>query len=130
MSNESTSENKQLLSLAWDCIKVGLLAIVVIGVLGFGANSIGLIQMKIFAPAAESVRRDTFEQSRAFRQGSINDLDAFIRDYTKAEADGNKPSMDILGGAILRKARDLDPDIIPSDMQRIISKIKRERGEN
>ncbi|MFH1192660.1 MAG: hypothetical protein V1655_04270 [bacterium] len=54
---------------------------------------------KVFAPKYEDVRRETFEHSRAFRQGTIQELEKMALDYNKA----SDPEKDAMGLSPIRK---------------------------
>jgi hypothetical protein len=43
-----------------------------------------LAMMKVFAPAAEAVRRETFEESKAYSDGMEKDLLAMQMEYVRA----------------------------------------------
>lgn len=51
---------------------------------------------KFFAPKVEQVRRETFEQSKAYRQGLIQELNNLHVDYIKATPDQKLGLMTII----------------------------------
>lgn len=91
---------------------------VVGGVWFLAANHLAL--RAVFAPANEAVRRDTFEQSKAFRDGMIQEIRAMQIEYLKAE-DVVKPA---LASAILHKAAQIDEAALPQDLRTFINSIK------
>lgn len=73
---------------------------------------------KTFAPKYEQVRRETFEQSKAYRQGSIQELQNMQFQYEQAN-DSQKAA---LASIILHRAADFQ--YLPPDLQRFISSLK------
>jgi hypothetical protein len=73
---------------------------------------------KTFAPKYEQVRRETFEQSHAFRQGHIQELQNMQFEYVKASPAHRAG----LAGIAVRRAGDI-PDIesLPADVRDFIS---------
>lgn len=51
---------------------------------------------KFFAPKAEAVRREVFEQSKAFNQGMIQELQNMQFRYVQADADGKAAMASII----------------------------------
>ncbi|MBP2653332.1 MAG: hypothetical protein H6Q73_901 [Firmicutes bacterium] len=76
---------------------------------------------KTFAPAQEQVRRETFEQSKAYNQGMIQELQNMQFEYIKA-TDSQK---DALAAIILHRAADYDMDNLPTDLRQFIQKLRR-----
>jgi hypothetical protein len=81
---------------------------------------------KFFAPQVEQVRRETFEQSKAYNQGMIQELQNMQFEYIKAD-DKHK---DALASIILHRVADYDEDKLPNDLRTFIQQLKRERGSN
>lgn len=80
---------------------------------------------KVFLPANEQVRRETFEQSKAYRQGMIQELQNMRFEYAKA----TPAQKDALASIILHRVSDFDltqPDV-PADLRQFIEELKRER---
>jgi hypothetical protein len=109
----------------------------VLAVIGVLAGLLGLTWIfqgndfflyKAFAPKYEQVRRETFEQSRAFNQGMVQELQNMQFDYAK-EKDANTKAA--LASIILHRASgyNLDDPIVPADLRSFISQLKRERVE-
>lgn len=82
---------------------------------------------KAFAPKYEQVRRDTFEQSRAFNQGMVQELQNMQFEYQK-EKDPNAKKA--LAPIILHRAAgyNLDDPIVPSDLRTFIEDLKRQQS--
>lgn len=66
----------------------------------------------MFNPQFEQVRRDTFEQSKAYRDGMAQELRALQIEYIKAD-EKIKPA---LAAAILHKAAGVPQDALPYDL--------------
>lgn len=78
---------------------------------------------KVFAPKYEQVRRETFEQSKAYNQGMIQELQNMQFEYAKATPE----QKDALASIILHRAADYPEDKMPSDLREFVQKLKRER---
>ena len=79
---------------------LGLLGLVSLCVWGLVANDLALTAY--FAPRYERVRRETFEQSKAYRQGMVQELQNMQFSYAQADADGKAALADL----ILHRAAD------------------------
>lgn len=79
---------------------------------------------KVFAPKYEQVRRETFEQSKAYRQGMVQELQNMQFEYVGADAAHKAALADI----ILRRAADFPPDDMPTDLWAFVSQLKQERA--
>lgn len=81
---------------------------------------------KVFAPKYEDVRRTTFEHSKAFNQGMVQELQNMQFEYVKA-SDSQK---DALASIILHRAADYDltDSRVPSDLRRFVESLKSERS--
>jgi hypothetical protein len=103
--------------------------LVVFGILGLTWLLQGndFFLFKVFAPKYEQVRRDTFEKSRAFNQGMVQELDNMRFEYVKA----NPAERDALASIILHRASgyDLhDPSVSP-ELRTFIEKLREERSK-
>lgn len=97
----------------------GLLVVAALIALGWvlAGNNLGM--QKVFAPAHEQVRRDTFEQSKAYRDGVVQELRSMQFEYQKAD-DAHKAAM----GAIIRhKLSGFPEDALPSDLQQFVKEL-------
>ena len=63
---------------------VAVLTLIPAGV--FGLAELGLRMSQRYAPLHEQVRRETFEQSRAFREGTVRDLENLMLDWSRGDA--------------------------------------------
>jgi hypothetical protein len=97
---------------------------VVGGVLTLGAVTWGvayhdLIFTSFFAPKYENVRRNTFEQSKSFRTGAIQELQNMQFEYIKASPEHKAALADI----IRHRAVEVPADVMPTDLQSFISNL-------
>jgi hypothetical protein len=100
---------------------------VILGV-GWIAQGNDFFMFKVFAPKYEAVRRDTFEQSKAYNQGMIQELQNMQFAYV-AEKDPEAKAA--LASVILHRAADynMDDARVPGDLRDFVNKLKRERTE-
>jgi hypothetical protein len=66
---------------------------------------------KYFAPKEEQVRRETFEQSKAYNQGTIQELQNMQFQYWQSDTVHKA----LLGSIILHRAADYDPEKLKQD---------------
>ena len=97
---------------------------VVVGIAGAGAIGWGLtyhdlIFTSFFAPKFENIRRNTFEQSKSFRTGAVQELQNMQFEYIKASPEHKKALADI----IRHRATEVPADAMPSDLQSFISNL-------
>ena len=81
---------------------------------------------KVFAPKQEQVRRQVFEQTKAYNQGMIQELQNMQFEYVKATPE----QKDALASIILHRSADFDLDQpqVPTDLRQFILELKRERA--
>ncbi len=97
-------------------ITAALLALLGLGWL-FAFNNLAL--MKAFAPATEQVRRETFENSKAYRDGVVQELRSMQFEYLRAD-DAHKAGM---ANVIRHKVAGVPEDAIPYDLQLFIKEL-------
>jgi hypothetical protein len=100
-------------------IGIGLLAIVALLALGWLFTGNDLAMQKVFAPAREQVRRETFEQSKAYRDGVIQEIRSMQFEYLKAD-EAHKAAM---GAVIRHKLAGFPVDALPSDLQQFVVEL-------
>jgi len=76
---------------------------------------------KVFAPAQEQVRRETFEQSKAYNQSVAQDISSFQQQYIQA-TDSQK---DALASLIIHRYADYDLSKLQPDQRSFIEKLRR-----
>jgi hypothetical protein len=74
---------------------------------------------KTFAPKMEQARRETFEQSKAYTQGQIQELQNMQFEYVKATPEQKVA----LASIILHRAADFDESKLPTDLKLFISNL-------
>ena len=87
----------------------------------FALNYFGYAQYAFFAPLYEAVRRDTFEQSRAFNEGMIRDLQKLQMEYQSASADQRAA----LRSVAIHRFSVYPEDRMPPDLRLFYSKLKK-----
>lgn len=85
---------------------------------GWVLQSNHLAMFKFFAPKYEQARRETFEESKSYRQGAIQELQNMQFQYEQAD-DSHKAA---LASIILRRAADFQD--LPADLQIFIKQLK------
>ncbi|MFA6447743.1 MAG: hypothetical protein WCW31_05870 [Patescibacteria group bacterium] len=78
---------------------------------------------KVFAPKYEAARRETFEQSKAYNQGTIQELQRMRFEYVKAAPEQKAA----LASVILHQVADFDENRLPPNLKDFINQLKRER---
>ena len=94
------------------------------GVVGVGALTWGityhdLLFTSFFAPKYENVRRNTFEQSKSFRTGAVQELQNMQFEYIKASPEHKKALADV----IRHRAIEVPAHAMPSGLQSFISNL-------
>lgn len=79
---------------------------------------------KYFAPKYEDVRRETFEHSKAYNQGMVQELQNMQFEYIKAKPEHK----DALSSIILHRVADYDVEKLPEDLRDFVQQLKRERA--
>ena len=95
------------------------------GVVGFGALVWGvayheLIFTSFFAPKFENVRRNTFEQSKSFRTGAVQELQNMQFEYIRSDAEHKVALKDI----IIHRSAEVPEDAMPQDLYNFIQGLK------
>ncbi len=78
---------------------------------------------KYFAPKYEQVRRETFEQTKSYNQGMIQELQNMQFKYVDSDSTGKEA----LASIILHRAADYDETKLPADLRDFIQKLRNER---
>lgn len=98
---------------------VGGLVLVVGLIWALTGNSLALT--KVFAPKFEQVRRETFEQSKAYRQGMVQELQNMQFQYVQAAPEHQAA----LRSVILRRAADVPDDALTADLRAFVAQLRR-----
>lgn len=117
MSVESTGARGFLLGLL-----MLLLAVVGVGAIGFVAEGTDFFVYQWFAPKYEAVRRQTFEQSKAYNEGMSQELFQYQRDYQLA----SPAQRDGLRQVILHRFADVDRTKLRPNQQSFLNQLDAE----
>lgn len=100
---------------------IGLL-VVLLGI-AWIAQGADFFMFRFWAPKYEQVRRDTFEQSRAFNQGMIQELENMQFEYVKTTDENAKAA---LRSVILHRASgyNLNDSSVPQSLRTFIQELK------
>lgn len=99
---------------------IGLVAILA---LTWAVQGNSFFLYKTFAPKQEQVRREVFEQSKAYRQGMIQELENMHAQYVTASPEHQAA----LASIILHRAADVDESIMPANLKAFIDTLKAEQ---
>jgi hypothetical protein len=94
--------------------------VLTLGALIWGVAYHDLIFTSFFAPKYENVRRNTFEQSKSFRDGSIQELENMRFEYVKASPEHKVALKDI----IIHRATEVPEDALPQNLYNFIQGLK------
>jgi hypothetical protein len=96
-----------------------VVGVAAVGALGWGVTYHELIFQSFFNPKFEDVRRNTFERSKSFRTGAVQELQNMQFEYIKASPEHKKALADI----IRHRATEVPEDAMPQDLQSFISNL-------
>lgn len=96
-----------------------VVAFVILLALGWLIAGNNLAMMKVFAPATEQVRRETFENSKAYRDGMVQELRAMQFQYLQAD-DKQKAA---LANVIRHRLAGFPEEALPSDLQSFVHSL-------
>lgn len=95
---------------------------VIFSAIGFVLGGSNFILYKTFAPAFESVRRETLEESKAYNQGVIQEVRRMHDEYIKEKDPSTKSA---LTDSILHRTADYDTDKLPKDLKVFVDQLRR-----
>ena len=93
--------------------------VVALGALTWGLTYHDLIFTSFFAPKFEDIRRNTFERSKSFQTGAVQELQNMQFEYIKADPAHKAALADI----IRHRAVEVPADAMPTDLQSFISNL-------
>lgn len=105
--------------LGW--IFAGLLSFCVLFGLGWVVAGNNFFLYKVFAPLNEQVRRETYEQTKSYRQGSVQRLDTLCTQVSTADGD-HKP---MLNSIIAQEFVEWNTGDVPSYLQSCLGTARR-----
>lgn len=91
--------------------------IVLLAFLAFAGQGIGLWNLKFWGPKLESARRDIYDQSRTFQQGTVREIRRLCNEYNKAESTDHKVGFKQLAISEMDRL-DQAGALVPSDLRR------------
>ena len=100
-----------------------MFALAVLFGIGWAVQGNDFLLYKAFAPKYEAVRRETFEQTKSYRQGMVQELQNMQFQYVQAD-DAHKEA---LADLILHRAADVDSETLPPALRAFISDIRNQR---
>jgi hypothetical protein len=98
---------------------LGIITLVVGGIIGAAFLSFWLYS--VFAPKYEAVRRETFEQSRAFNEGMVRDLQNLRLQYLQATPEGKAA----LRATIIHRFSVYDKEALPLELRSFYTQIEK-----
>jgi hypothetical protein len=109
-------------------IAVGVIIVAVGAAFGitFVTEGIDVANSRFFSPLHEEIRRQTFEQSRAYREGIAHELQNMQFEYVRATPEQKAA----LSSVILHRTAGIEMDWLPQDLQQFIVRLRAERGIN
>lgn len=75
---------------------------------------------KFFAPKQEAVRREVFEQSKAYNQGVAQELEGAEMDYAHADADQKAA----IRSVVLHRVADYDESKLTPDLREFVDTLR------
>lgn len=106
-----------------------LLTIVLIVVLTFSIGFLfqgdDFLLYRFFAPREEAARRSVFEESKAYRDGMVQELDAMRFQYLQADVDHQAA----LGSVFLHRAESYGIDRLPNDLRDFAVMLRARQGK-
>jgi hypothetical protein len=96
-----------------------ILAVVALALIGWAATANDLAMQSYFSPRFEQVRRNTFEQSKSYNQGVVQELQNMQFQYVQAD----KEHKGALASIIKHRAADYPHDKMPSDLRNFIESL-------
>lgn len=111
---------KTFLQVTGGCLGV-IVALACIVALGWFAAGNDLVMKQFFAPKYEEVKRETFEQSKQYQHGTIQELYKIQTEYLKSTDADFKKAM--VKRALFMSA-EFDRDNLPDDLREWIYSIE------
>lgn len=81
---------------------------------------------KVFAPRMEQIRRETFEQSKAYNEGVAQELRRQQLEYINPRLTVDQKKA--IGSVILHQTAGYDTTKLPPDLQQFLNQIKQDQG--
>ena len=107
-------------------IGLALLTLIVVLGLGWIAQGNDFFLYKVFAPKYEQVRRQTFEQTKSYNQGMVQELQKMQLEYISHTGDTNVQTA--MASVILHQAADYPEESMPDSLRTFIRQLKLNAG--
>lgn len=104
-------------------ILAGIGVAVAVVALVWGVATNGYFMSKVFSPRMEQVRRDTFEQSEAYRAGMLQELENMQFQYEQAAPEQKAA----LRSIILHRVASVPGDLLTDPMLAFVDRLRKER---
>ena len=98
---------------------MALQLVIWMGIAVFGSGAIGYGCYRVFAPATEQVRYDTFKNSQSYNESMLKDLYDLQREYIKATSE----QQGALRALIQHRFESYDRNRLPQDLQAFYNSI-------
>jgi len=122
--NEMREVRREATWTIFHWIPTVILILIVLMGLGWFVQGNEFFMYKFWAPKQEQVRREVFEQTKSYKQGTIQNLRRMQEEYVRAD-DAHKDS---LSSIILHTADDVPEVEMPNDLKAFIGQLKTGRG--
>jgi hypothetical protein len=90
-------------------------------VLAFGLELVGLEWTKFFAPKKEEIRREVFEQTKSFNEAKVQDLVKYRLQYIRAKEEIEKKA---IASTIRHMFADYSVEKLDQELKQFLTKIK------
>ena len=94
-----------------------LTIVAIIAAATFGANYFGLVNYKFFGPQYEGARRQVFEETKSYRDGTRRDFDNLHLQYLAADSDEQKAA---ILATIRHRASGVPPELVPQEIKDLL----------
>lgn len=105
-------------------IGIGLAVLLALLVLGFGLRGASLFTYKFWAPQEENVRREVFENTKSFNQGTIQELAQAYNEFNDPKA--SEAQKAALKAMALHQTADFDIDKMPPYLAAWVGQLRQE----
>lgn len=98
-------------------------SLLAVGLVAFAVRGTDFFLYRWFAPREEQVRREVFEQSRAYREGMQQEIQSMAFQYQTTD-DAHRGA---LASMILHRVADYDIELLSSDLRSFVTRLRSER---
>lgn len=105
-------------------IGITVLVLVLGGTLTWGLREYDVASSAHFDPKVEAVRRNTFEQSKAYNEGVAQQLQSYQLAYIK----GTPDQQQAIASMVLHEVAGVDESRLPPNLYAFVTQIKNSQG--